>query len=208
MKFQFSFRVRLVDDLLGDNGDLWFGYTQLSFWQSYNSVLSSPFRETNYEPELGFSLNTDFDLFGFHNRVFSFGFAHQSNGRTEPLSRSWNRVWAAFLLERGNFAVLLRPWYRVPEDTDDDDNPGIENYAGRGELRVAYKSGNYVYSAMLHNNFRLHDNRSGLELHWTFPAGKRLKGLLQYYTGYGESLIDYDVRTRRFGIGLLIADWL
>lgn len=208
LKFQFSFRIRLVDDIFGDNGDFWFGYTQLSFWQAYNSSLSSPFRETNYEPELGVSFNTDFDVFGLRNRVFSFGFAHQSNGQSEPLSRSWNRIWAAFVLERGNFVVMFRPWWRIPEDAADDDNPDIEHYAGQGDIRVGYKNGDHLYTAMLRNNFRFHDNKSGLELNWTFPLGKRLRGLVQYYTGHAESLVDYNARTDRLGIGFLIADWL
>jgi len=208
LKFQFSFRLRLADDVFGDNGDFWFGYTQLSFWQAYNSSLSSPFRETNYEPELGLSFNTDFDVLGLRNRIFTLGFAHHSNGRSEPLSRSWNRLWTSLVLERGNFVLQLRPWYRIPEDAADDDNPDIENFYGRGEILAGYKDGEYLYSLLLRNNFRTHDNRSGVELDWTFPIGKRVRGLLQFYTGYGESLIDYNVRTQRLGIGFLVADWL
>ena len=51
-------------------------------------------------------------------------------------------------------------------------------------------------------------NRSGTEYDRSFPLNKRLKGLVQYYNGYGESLIDYNVRTRRLGVGVLVADWL
>jgi len=208
LKYQLSLRVPLWNNLFGKNGDLWVAYTQQSYWQAYNWSQSAPFRETNYEPELGLSFDTDFRLLGLKHRVFAVGLAHQSNGRSEPLSRSWNRVWANFSLERGNFALTLKPWYRIPESAVTDDNPDIESYAGRGELRAVYKIGKQVISCQLHNSLRSRDNRSGYQLDWSFPLIKQLKGLVQYYNGYGENLIDYNVRTYRIGIGVLIADWL
>jgi phospholipase A1/A2 len=208
IKFQLSLRVPFYNNMFGGNGDLWFGYTQLSFWQAYNWDRSAPVRETDYEPELGLTFHTDFSLFGIKHRLFSVGIAHQSNGRSEPLSRSWNRVWASFVLERGNLMVTLKPWYRIPESSVTDGNPEIEEYAGRGELHVAYTHRDRVLSFLLRNNLQASENRSGYELDWSLPFSKRIKGLVQYYNGYGESLTDYNVRTRRFGLGVLITDWL
>ncbi len=208
LKFQISLRVPLWNKMFGDNGDLWFGYTQLSFWQAFNSERSSPFRETNYEPELGLIFHTDFSLLGLKHRQFAVGFAHQSNGRDDELTRSWNRLWASFTLERGNFVLVLKPWYRIPEESATDDNPDMESYAGRVQLRLAYKLGDQVFSSTLRNNLQTSHNRSGYELGWTLPYSKSIKGLIQYYNGHGESLIDYNVRTRRFGIGVLVEDWL
>jgi len=208
VKYQISLRVPLWNKMFGDNGDLWFAYSQLSFWQAYNIKRSAPFRETDYEPELGLTFHTDFSLLGLRHRLFSLGFAHQSNGRDDLLSRSWNRLWASFELERGNFVLALKPWYRLPEESATDYNPDIEDYAGRVQLRLTYKYREQVFSTTLRNNLRSSDNRSGYELGWSFPYSKRIKGLVQFYNGYGESLIDYNVRTRRFGIGLLVEDWL
>lgn len=208
LKFQISLRVPVWNKVFGDNGDLWFGYTQQSFWQAYNWKRSAPFRETNYEPELGLTFHTDFSLLKFKHRLLSFGIAHQSNGRSEPLSRSWNRVWANFVIERGNLMVSLKPWYRIPESGTTDNNPGIDDYVGRGELHLAYKHSDQVFSLLLRNNLLTDDNRSGYEVNWTWPFSKRVKGLVQYFNGYGESLIDYDVRMRRVGVGVLISDWL
>jgi phospholipase A1/A2 len=208
IKFQLSLRVPFYNNMFGENGDLWFGYTQLTFWQAYNWDRSAPVRETDYEPELGLTFHTDFSLFGIKHRLFSVGIAHQSNGGGEPLSRSWNRVWASFVLEHGNLVVSLKPWYRIPESSTTDNNPDIEEYAGRGELHVAYKHHDRVLSFLLRNNLQASENRSGYEIDWSLPFSKRIKGLVQYYNGYGESLIDYNVRTRRFGIGVLITDWL
>jgi len=208
IKFQISLRVPIMNSMFGENGDLWFAYTQLSFWQAFNWAQSAPFRETNYEPELGLTFHTDFSVLGLRHRQFSVGFAHQSNGRSDPLSRSWNRLWASFQLERDNFMLVFKPWYRIPENSTDDNNPDILDYVGRAELRTAYKYGEQVFSFMLRNNLRAEDNRSGYELDWSFPFSSRIKGYLQFYNGYGESLIDYNVRTQRFGIGVLVSDWL
>lgn len=208
LKFQISLRVPVWNKVFGNNGDLWFGYTQTSFWQAYNWNRSAPFRETNYEPEFGLTFHTDFSLLGLKHRLLTLGFAHQSNGRTEPLSRSWNRVWANFVVERGNLVVSWKPWYRIPEERAADNNPEIEDYVGRAELHVAYKYSDQVFSVLWRNNLLLDDNRSGYEVNWSWPFSKRIKGLVQYFNGYGESLIDYDVRMRRIGVGILISDWL
>jgi phospholipase A1 len=208
LKFQISLRVPLFNRMFGENGDLWFAYTQLSFWQAFDWKQSAPFRETNYEPEMGLTFHTDFSLLGLRHRTFSLGYAHQSNGRSEPLSRSWNRLWVNFELERGNFVLALKPWYRIPESSADDNNPDMQDYAGRAELRGVYKYGEQVFTFMLRNNLRVDENNSGYELDWSIPFSRRIKGYLQLYNGYGESLIDYNVRTQRFGIGVLVEDWL
>ena len=208
LKFQISLRVPIWNRMFDGRADLWFGYTQVSFWQAFNGAESAPFRETNYEPELGVSIPTDFPVLGLQHKLLSFGLAHQSNGRGDPLSRSWNRLWVAFDLERGSFALAIKPWYRFRENPATDNNPDIADYMGRIELRAGYKLGSQVFSLILHNNLRADDNRSGYELDWTFPYSKRIKGLLQYYNGYGESLIDYNVRTQRIGFGVLVEDWL
>jgi phospholipase A1 len=208
IKFQISLLVPVWNRIYRNNGDLWFAYTQQSFWQAYNWAGSAPFRETNYEPEFGLSFHTDFPVFGLRHRLVSFGFAHQSNGRSEPLSRSWNRIWASFELVRGNLAVSLKPWYRIPENASVDENPDIQEYVGRAELRTSYKYRDHVFSFILRNNLRVEDNRSGYELDWSLPFSKRIKALVQYYNGYGESLIDYNVRSTRIGVGMVIDDWL
>jgi phospholipase A1 len=208
LKFQISLRVPVWNRMLLGNGDLWFGYTQLSFWQAFNQAQSSPFRETNYEPELGLSFRTDFPLLGLHHRLFSLGVVHQSNGRSDPVSRSWNRIWTSFELERGNFVLTLKPWYRIPENAGSDNNPDILDYVGRTELRAAWKYADQVLSVTARNNLQTRDNRGGTEFDWSFPVSKRFKGLIQYFTGYGESLIDYNVRMRRIGFGVLVEDWL
>ena len=62
--FQISPKIKLWQDILDRDMDLWLGYTQRSFWQVYNTVDSSPFRETNYEPEVLLNFRTDLPLSG------------------------------------------------------------------------------------------------------------------------------------------------
>lgn len=208
VKFQISGKIKLLDNLYKDNWDVWFGYTQTAWWQLYNSGESAPFRETNYSPEVFVSYYSNYDVFGFQLIATDFGLIHQSNGRSEPLSRSWNRIYANFELTKDNFLLSIQPWYRLPEDADDDDNPDIDKYLGYGNYRLSYKSDGHLMSILLRNNFRTSDNKGAVELSWAFPVYETVKLYLQYYNGYGESLIDYDHYTNRISLGLLIYDWI
>jgi phospholipase A1 len=136
--FQLSFKARLWKDVFGKNMDLWAAYTQRSFWQLYNVEDSSPFRETNYEPEVLLNIRTHFSLLGLKGRFIQLGLNHQSNGQTEPLSKSWNRIVANIGLESGDFSLLLKGWYKFPESVESDDNPGINRYMGYGEVWAYY----------------------------------------------------------------------
>jgi len=209
VKFQISLRLPVAQDLIYGNGELNFAYTQVSVWQAYNSDQSSPFRDTNYEPEMFMAFDTDYDVLGLHGRLINLGIVHQSNGRgNDVLSRSWNRVYANFILERGNFACSIKPWYRFPEDEEEDNNPEIEDYLGYGDLRLAYNMNGYVLAALLRNNLQIDENRGSAELDWSFPLGKNLKGFVQYFVGYGETLLTYNESNQRIGAGFLLADWL
>ncbi len=206
-KFQISFKVKLWEDVLGKDMDLWFAYTQLAFWQVYNKQFSSPFRETDYEPELLLNFRTDYDLLGLKGRMINIGLNHQSNGRSQPLSRSWNRVVANFGFERDRFNLLARAWYRIPENEKDDDNPDIDKYMGYGELWGFYYWKKQRFAVMLRNNLRPSDNRGAVQLEWSFPLVRHINGYIQYFNGYGESLIDYNKSVNRLGIGFMLTDW-
>lgn len=208
VKFQFSFKAPLWRNLLLDGGDLWFGYTQLSFWQAYNSNFSSPFRETNYEPELIYSLRTHFNLLGLHGRLLTLSLNHQSNGRSNPLSRSWNRLIGGVLFDNAKFGFQLRGWWRIPESTGNDDNPNIENFVGRSEFLGVYRYNSQTFGLLLRSSLKPEALRGAVQLNWVFPLGGPLKGYLQWFYGYGESLIDYDHVNNRFSLGLSLLDWL
>ncbi|MEQ8860992.1 MAG: phospholipase A [Pseudomonadales bacterium] len=213
-KFQLSLKFSLAGDLLLPRDRLYFGFTTLAFWQAFNQNVSAPFRETNYEPELFWSTPVDWGPFDLDAGLITLGLSHQSNGRGGSLSRSWNRVYANFQFEKEKLVVSLKPWWRIPEgrkddplDADGDDNPDIEKYLGYFELSSTYRRRNHELSLMLRNNLRS-DNRGAVQLEWTFPLWRGIRGYAQYFNGYGESLIDYDENMERIGIGILLNDLL
>jgi len=228
IKFQISLKVSFWNDIIfgargdrfGNGLDAWFGYTQQSFWQAFNFDRSSPFRESNYEPEFGITYRSQnagttasvYELGEFRLSSISVGAAHQSNGRGGTLSRSWNRIWFLVDMEYRPWSFRIKPWFRIHEAKGDDNNPDIQEYMGRAEFQVLYTYGkrrNRQLSVLLRNNLREHDNRSGYQIDWSFPFpwGEKFKSYLHFYNGYGESLIDHDVRTRRIGVGALVNDW-
>lgn len=206
-KFQLSVKMKLWEDILGTKMDLWAAYTQVSLWQVYNTEFSSPFRETNYEPELLLTYPTNIDFWGLKSRFIQVGINHQSNGRGEPLSRSWNRFTFNFGFERDLFNLILKTWARIPEKGSKDDNPDITSYLGYGEIWASTIWGKYHLGLMFRNNLRFDENRSALQFEVSFPLLEHLNGYVQYFAGYGESLIDYNHFTNRIGLGVMVKDW-
>jgi phospholipase A1 len=203
---QISVKFPLWREILGTNNDLLFSYTSKSWFQAYNSALSKPFRETNYEPEIflrhfgGFRLPLGVRLSGW-----DIGWNHQSNGRSEPLSRSWDRIMGRMDLDvTPNLSMQLRGWYRIPESEDEDDNPDIYRYMGYADIRAIWTPNRNTFTAML----RPGTKESGFELTWSYPINNHFRIYTQYFTGYGESLIDYDRKVERIGIGFAINDFL
>lgn len=192
-EFQFSFRFPLTTgDLLvhGDGVDI--AYTQLSYWQVYSSQFA-PFRETNYAPELFYTMPL-----GLHPRgadtAMRIGLEHQSNGRgtnaDATLSRSWNRLYAQYFYAKDNYVVAVRPWYRIPEsaktsptDPGGDDNPDIEKYLGHFDLTGALRYRNLEFSLLARASLRGSNNYGAIELGMSFPLRHRIRGFVQYFNG-------------------------
>ncbi|MDA9556051.1 phospholipase A [Vibrio sp.] len=210
-KFQMSFKVPLTfGDTFVKNDGFYLGMTLKSWWQVYSKDISSPFRETNYKPEIFyqaplFSTKKGAKMWG------GLGLEHESNGRQQGLSRSWNRIYAFIGYEKDNYFIYFKPWHRIEEDSKDyplssegDDNPDIIDYFGHYELKGIYKHEKLQYSVLLRENFATH--KGYIESGVTFPLWGRLRGYVQYTSGYGESLIDYNHSQQTIGVGLALTD--
>ncbi|MEE4243328.1 MAG: phospholipase A [Desulfopila sp.] len=202
-KFQVSFKTRIwasEDRRFG----AWLAYTQQSHWQVYNEEDSRPFRETNYMPELIVSYRPAIHIAGFDWNLFSAGYVHQSNGSSGLYSRSWDRLFAEFGFELDNFGVFLRAWYRIPENRDDE-NPDITDYYGHASLTALYRWQGHGVSLSARGNLRT--GKGSVELSWlTPPLIGPLRGYVQLFSGYGESMIDYNWSQNTLGIGLALND--
>lgn len=211
-EFQLSIKILLRENIFGDNGHLYMGYTNHSLWQVYSDNESAPFRETNHQPEFILNFTNDWEILGFTNVLNEFSLNHQSNGQGGSLSRSWNRVMFNSVFQRGRFAFALTPWYRLPEpeqkypgDPDGDDNPDITHYMGKVEFNAAYKRKDDIISLMVRNNFDA-DNKGAWELGWSFPISSNLRGQVKYFNGYGHSLIDYNADLNVIALGVVFTD--
>ena len=204
MMFQLSIKALLWRNMFGSDIDGYFGYTTKSYWQLFNDDFSAPFRETNYQPEFFVRKVRNLDKhFGVHG--WELGLNHESNGRAEPLSRSWNRVMGrAGIGLTPNLNLLLRAWWRIPEDDEDDDNPGMHRYYGYGDLRAIWTPNRNTFTAML----RPGTEEFSYELTWSYPISKVFRVYALYYNGYGESLLDYNYKSERIAIGIALNDFL
>ncbi len=214
LKFQISFKANIVDDVFG--GVLVFGYTQQSYWQAFNTEISSSFRETDYEPEIMWVFTRPRQADSLVTREIVVGFSHHSNGGNQPQSRSWNRLYVNFITEYDDFYLSFKPWYRIPEpektypaDPTGDDNPDISRYMGAFELTAIWARHDHQrIGLMLRNNLIFSDNRGAVQIDWSYPIKSKLKGYVQYFNGYGESLSDYNYSVSRLSVGLMLNNWL
>lgn len=219
-RIQLSVRTKVAQGLLVGGGDeridsLWFAYNQQSYWQLFNNDLSRPFRATDHEPELIYILPLRAELPGGWRLAYAGVSAnHQSNGQSLPLSRSWNRIIGMAGFELGQrWTVNARLWQRLPEGSAADDNPDIVDKLGRGELNVQW-------NPSLDNSFGMtlrpvlgSGDAGSVRLSWWHRIGttKNPRSNLRFHTeifsGYGDSLVDYNHRRTALNFGLTLLDW-
>jgi phospholipase A1 len=175
----------------------------------FNHKASRPFRETNYEPEAILTLGTGNEGDGF--KLVNLGWSHESNGQTGTQSRGWNRLYAQGGWEWDRLSLLARAWHRIPDTAQDDDNPDIKEYMGRGDLLARYQTaGGYVTRLLVRHNLRASPGRGFVQLEWATPLLDALGAArlhVQLSSGYGETLIDYNHKQTTIGIGVSFGDW-
>jgi phospholipase A1 len=211
-KFQFSAKSEIGNyrdlEFLGfKNFRFWGAFTQQSYWQVFNVGNSSPFRDSNYEPELIGTFGTGNDQ-GW--KMLNLGLSHQSNGRNKPDSRSWNRLYLQGGWEWSNIYVMGRGWWRLPESAANDDNPDLVQYIGRAELVAHWlPDRDDEIILLLRSNLDPHGHKGFLQLDWASPfkIGRSSQLNFQLTTGYGDNLIDYNYWQSTIGIGIVFKEW-
>jgi phospholipase A1/A2 len=216
--FQISFKFSLTPSLFEGRVLPYFAYTGRAWWQLYDGDRSRPFREYDHEPELLIGLPAGgTELLGWTHRATAIGLNHQSNGRSVPFSRSWNRLTAEVFLDRGQHTwAALKAWHRFsedakadPQDSRGDDNPDITRYMGNFELKLGHASpDSHNVTLTLRRSTRT-DGKGAIQLDWSRPTGyaPELRWTAQLFSGYGDSLIDYNVKVQRIGVGIMLNDW-
>lgn len=208
IKFQLSFKTKVAQGLIFGKGDIWLAFTQTANWQAYNEPISRPFRELNYEPEIIFNYPLDWSIGKFNFIMAGVGFNHQSNGKSLPESRSWNRVIFHLGMEYENWSFMAKPWFRLKEKKQNDDNPKISDYVGRAELLSVYSFKGNVVSLMIRSNMRFNSHYKGyMEFTWAYPIKDNLKLYFTASNGYGDTLIDYNWSQTNLGIGISLVEW-
>jgi len=204
MVFQLSGKWRVF------GSDFYLAYTQKSFWQWVNNDKSSPFRETNYAPEIFY--RWEFDKKRFNYWSVDLGVEHESNGRSFPDSRSWNRVYVAPFQAKGRGLAYLKFWYRVPEGSpssptnqDGDDNQDITDFLGYGELSYSRQLGNrQLLTLMVRGNPAT--GYGATQLTWSMPSDESwVFWGASVFHGYGESLTFYNEEITRLMVGVMLA---
>ena len=221
-RIQLSVRTKIAQGLLTQGqplrrDSLWFGYSQQSNWQLFSGDLSRPFRTTDHEPELIYVYPTDVALpGGWRLRYGGLSLNHQSNGQALPLSRSWNRTILMAGLENGSqFQLHGKFWQRMSEDSNDDDNPDISDLVGRAEFTGIWNiNKGHALGLTLRHSLRATVNGS-MKLEWLHKLGANgqesspssLRLHTQLFSGYGDSMIDYNRRRTVLSVGLSLVDW-
>ncbi|HVY26411.1 MAG TPA: phospholipase A [Polyangiaceae bacterium] len=222
VKFQFSFKY----DLWPNTGHhtVYLAYTQKSLWDLYDR--SSPFRESNYAPEVFYAHyhSEDHDQPSFGCGLFreQVGVWHESNGEAGAASRSWNRAFGDVEAScYGNvwYGLLgLRAWYPFGVG----ENPDITRMQGYGELRLGVGIDddlthlNALLTVALRKGTSRDLGKGSLTIDARLrPSYQRLLGKawkfapfiwFQYFGGYGETLGTYDQPTSSVRVGLGFTD--
>lgn len=206
IKFQLSFKVPVWKSY-NYPSTLYLAYSQLSYWQAYNHTAF--FRETDYEPELFLANEINFNVLPRWKISFlNIGAVHQSNGRGGSLERSWNRVYVEAVTSTENWMLSIKPWLVFHDSSLTEHNPDITNYLGYGEIVAAFRFHGQVLAIQAHNLIESGGRRATAELTWSFPITTNLNAFIDIFSGYGQSLIEYDHRTNSAGIGIALSNWV
>jgi phospholipase A1 len=194
-KFQLSLKY--------DTGANWFfAYTQRSYWDITRD--SSPIIDHNIEPELFYFWKPGPEIAGRWGVTGTrAGFVHESNGKDGANSRAWNRAYVEPLFRWRKFFFEPRVWIITSKD---DQNRDIADYYGYADIVFGAETGTRQRLTLTGRQGLKHGS---LQVDLSLPAqslftASRMRPYFyaQLWTGYGETLLYYDVRTTALRIGI------
>lgn len=204
-QFQISFKQRI------GHTHVFVAYTQVSFWRIWDNEDSRPFRETNFAPEIFYRWRAKKNPFGPLD--VNLGFEHQSNGQSQPDSRSWNRIYVRPVYRTRDWRVQLKMWARVltkdrpstVDNPDGDDNPDIIDFMGYHELELDWNFSKQRRLSLM-SRYNFDEDNGALRLRYSEPTNvEGVYWFVQLFHGYGESLIDYNREISRIALGVALS---
>jgi len=201
IKFQISISQKLTRSTLPLGTYLYLFYTQKVFWNVLEN--SMPMTDLNFNPGIGLAK----PLF-VRNRYIGKAFfivEHESNGRDGDSSRSWNKIsLGGNIIIDPNIMVHGKVWIPI---VDGQNNKDILDYSGIYQIGMQFFSNNkrFTGSVLLtkRRGWRLNYNTT-IELAYRLWNRDNQYIFLQYYNGYGEGLLEYNVFHSTLRVGIVI----
>jgi len=208
-ELQVSLKRKIASNLFALHGSYYLAYSQKSFWQLY--TYSAPFRETDYNPEGFVVFPIDDEKYSVKIRSLKFALAHKSNGQPNTtnvyvdgkkmsnLSKSINYFYTTMRMQRDTLIVDLTLQAPLGTGPNLSDNPDIMDYLGYNKIKFTYFYNKSIFTFMGRGNFAT--LRGALELTYSYPLRDETNLYIKLFSGYGESLIDYNRNITKLSIG-------
>ena len=198
-KFQVSFKYQF-------SRGLFLGYTQTSVWDL--GSVSEPFHDSSYRPSVFYVMRQD------RQTAWQVGYEHESNGKAGTESRSIDILFIRPMMELGSsgrYRLILAP--KVWAYVDKSENPDIQEYRGYADLFVLYEMqegfgilDGLQLSASARRGTSKHYGSVQVDLSW--PLGRVVYGHVQYFSGWGETILDYNRRLPfQVRVGVMLVRW-
>lgn len=183
--------------------NLYFAYTYRALWSITEQ--SAPFKDNTHNPEIFHDIDNEGLV-----KIGQIGFEHESNGKGGIDSRSWNRIYwePKFIYKRlegkvlgfDTLALHIKAWLKFNERQSD--NPDISDYYGNGELTVKLYSDEAQFIVKARKGLK--KDYGSIQLELMRRISENFSLYAQFWNGYGESLLDYNRQTTRYGLGFAV----
>lgn len=199
--FQFSIRHRLTRSVLPFNSFLYLTYSQKTLWNAYDND-SGPFRDLSFNPGIGLGryIIKDYKLKG----AAMISLEHESNGKDSIDSRSWNFINLSFKYFY-NEQISLKAMLWLPY-IDGTNNRDLLKYKGYGNISINYIDRQNLWWISMkitpRNKFINPNIHTSISYRLSKKSNQYLT--LDFYNGYGESLLNYKHFSSKLRIGFTI----